>query len=259
MKTLLTLFMLAVAASAQPSIAPPQIGFLKDGSGSFRPVLGIAGNFLMGPPAYGAVANAAYSGSFGLVKTDTAILAIDNQGRAIATMDAPGGPALFAFQGDGSPAFAYLPGSHLLFEWIGAGFQMVPVNSRLFPAGAVRAIFAPDAAHVGLLVERLDGLQDIRILLDTGEADSEAAIPGVRGAVLILPAGQLIYTEMTGVVVRNADGVEVHIPGQISVHCSLAQMGAGWVEVTDHASSSRFAVRVNAGREGFFALPEVSQ
>ena len=259
MKTLFTLFTLGVAAWAQPSIAPPQIGFLNDGSGSFRPVFGIAGNFLIGAPAYGAVANAAYSGSFGLVKTDTAILVTDNQGREIATMDAPAGLAFFAFQSDGSPAFAYLPGSHLLFEWISRGFQMLPFNSRLFPAGAVRAIFAPDAAHVGVLVERADGMEDIRILLATGEADSEAALPGVRRAVLILPTGQLIYTEMTGVVVRNADGSEVHIPGQISRRCSLAQMGAGWVGVTDPASGSQYALRVTAGREGFYVLPEVSQ
>jgi hypothetical protein len=151
-----------------------------------------------------------------------------------------------------------LPGSHLLFEWIGAGFQMRPFNSRLFPAGA-GAIFVPDASHVGILVERVDGLEDIRIRIETSEADWETALPGVRGPALILPLGQLVYLDMTGIVVRNPDGTEVRIPGQISRRCSLAQMGAGWVGVTDHANGSQYPVRVTAGREGFYGLPEVGQ
>lgn len=259
MKSLIAIFTLAAAACAQTAITPPQAGFLQDSGGSFRPVLGIAGNFLMGAPAYGAVVTAAFSGSFGLVKTDTAIVATDNQGRAIATMDAPAGPALLAFQSDGAPGYAYLPGAHLLFEWTGTGFQMVPFNSALFPAGAARAIFAPDAAHVGVLVERVDGLKDVRILLATGDADSEAAIAGVRGPALFLSSGELVYTDMNGLVVRNPDGAEAHILGQISRHCRLAQMGAGWVEVADSSTGSQYAVRVTAGREGFYALPEVSQ
>jgi|SRR5271165_82661 len=258
MKTLLTLIALAAAASAQPAIAPPQIGFACDGATSLRPIYGIAGNFLAGPPALANVVNASYSGSYGLVKTDTAILATDNQGQPIATMDAPAGRALFAFQSDGTPAYAYLPDPHLLLEWLGSTFQIVPFNAGLFPSRAVRAIFAPDPSHVGILVQRVNGLTDIRVPVATGQEDSQTVLPGVRGPALVLSTGQLIYADSNGIVVRNADGTEVHVLGSIPAHFSLAQIGTAWVQLTDTSSGSQYAIRVAPGREGFYSLPEVN-
>jgi len=38
MKSVVMAFLLAAAASAQPALAPPQVGFLEDGANSFRPV-----------------------------------------------------------------------------------------------------------------------------------------------------------------------------------------------------------------------------
>lgn len=257
MKSFITLFALAALASAQPAIAPPQVGFLYDGATSYRPVFGIAGNFIVGSPAFASVANASYSGSFGLVKTDTAIIATNNQGQQVATKDAPVGAALFAFQSDGSPAFAYLPTEQLLLKWTGAGFQTVSLNSVLFPAGAVQAIFAPDASHVGMLVQRVDGLMDIRVRVATGDVDSQTVISGVRTPALILSSGELIHTDRNGIVVRRADGTEVNILGQMPARFSLAQMGAGWIALTDSSSGAQYAVRVTTGREGFYCLPAI--
>jgi len=258
MKTLLALITIAAAASAQPAIAPPQIGFAFDGANSLRPIYGIAGNFLAGSPALTNVVDSSYSGSYGSVKTDTAIVTTNSQGQSIATTDAPAGPAFFAFNNDGSPAFAYLPSAHLLLEWEGTGFQILPFNSGLFPPDSVRAIFAPDSSHVGVLVQRANGLTDIRVPIATGEEDSDTVVPGVRGPAIVLSTGQLIYADPTGVMLRNPDGTEVHILGSIPAHFSLAQIGAAWVQLTDTSSGSQYAIRVAPGREGFYSLPEVN-
>lgn len=259
MKSFVMTFILATAACAQPALAPPQVGFFQDGANSFRPVWGIAGNFVLGGSTFNGVASAAYSGSFGLVKTDTSVIAIDDQGCILATMDAPAGPAAFAFFSDGSPAFVYLPGANLLFEWSGTGFQMVPFDCQLFPPSAVVGISAPDRWHVAFLIQRDQSPWEIRVAIETGESDSQAALTGVNTPAMKLPSGELVYTDSNGIVIRKADASEIHLSAQLPASFSLAQMGAGWVELSDLGSSARFAIHVTPGRESFYFLPEVSQ
>ena len=91
MKTVLLSLTLAAIASTQPALSPPQVGFLQDSANSLRPVFGIAGNFLMGDSTASDVVAAAFSGSFGILKTDSALIVTDRQGQRIATQDAPAG------------------------------------------------------------------------------------------------------------------------------------------------------------------------
>jgi hypothetical protein len=259
MKTAIALFTLCASAYAQPAITPPQIGFSFDAVDSFRPILGLAGNFLIGPPALGGVTNAAFSVSYGLVKTDTAVIATSQQGQPLATFDAPAGPAAFAFQSGGTPAYVYLPAAHLLLQWTGTTFQMVPFNSGLFPAGSVRAIFTADYAHVGILVQRVDGLWDIRIQIRTGESDSQTVLSGVHGPALVMSSGELIFTRASAIVIRKTDGSEVHLAAELPSSFSLAQMGAGWAILTDSSTGAQLAVRVTAGRESVYSLPKASR
>ena len=259
MKRILLALVLAATGWAQPALAPPQIGFVQDGANSFRPVLGLAGNFILAEPVFANVSSAAYSGSFGLLKTDTSVIATDSQGQVRNATDAPRGPANFAFFRDGSPAFAYLPGPNLLFAWYGAGFQMLPFDCQLFPAAAVVGISAPDAAHVVFLVQAGDGLQEISVLTETSQAESQTALPGIAAPALRLASGALVYTDGKGIVIRAADSSEVHLDGQLPPGFSLAPMGADWLELSDLSSTARFAIRVTAGREALYSLPEVDQ
>ncbi|HLH00048.1 MAG TPA: hypothetical protein VKX49_27305 [Bryobacteraceae bacterium] len=258
MKRVLFVFALALAAWAQPSLAPPQIGFAEDGASLFRPVLGVAGNFILGDAVFSGVAYAAYSGSYGLLKTGTSVITTDNKGQLLAAMDAPPGPASFAFFRDGSPAFAYLPGPNLLFAWYGSGFEMTRFDCQLFPPNAVVGISAPDAAHVVFLIQGDGGLREVSVLIETGQAESQIAIAGVAAPALRLASGVLVYGGANGIVIRAADSSEVHLAGQFPTRFSLALMGAEWVELSHLASSARFAIRITPGHEGFFLLPEAS-
>src|SRR5438552_2392611 len=118
-------FITAVVASAQPGIFPPRIGFAQDTAHSVRPMFGIAGNFIAGDSVAADVVSSGFSGSFGLLKTESSVTLQDQRGQTIANWDAPSGPALFGFTRDGAPALVYFPSKNLLLQWTGTTFDPV--------------------------------------------------------------------------------------------------------------------------------------
>lgn len=244
---------MAASGWAQTALTPPQAGFMLDGGNSLRPVYGIAGNFLLGDPAATGVVSAAFSGCLGLLKTDSALIAIDRQGRQVASTDAPDGSALFAFSRDGTMAVAFLTGTQALVTWDGSVFQPLPLDL----ASAVLAVAMPDAGHAALIAKRDDGLWDVRISLATGAVVSQTALVGVTAPVMMLAGGELVYGDANGIVVRRSDGSEKHIDAQLPQSFSLQQMGEGWVQLRDLDTGRGFAIRITENREQFYALPEV--
>lgn len=260
MKTILITVAVGVSAAwAQTSIAPPQAGFMQDGENALRPVYGIAGNFLLGDAASFGVVSAAFSGSFGLLKTDSTLSVTDWRGKTSASQDAPQGPAMFAFAADGSPALVYYPSVNLLLAWNGGAFRFIMFDWSAFPASAVRAIAQPDFGHAAMIIQRDDGLWDVRIILATGEIDSQTALPGVSAPVLMLQTGELVYAGATGFVVRRTDGSETRVDAQVPANLSLQQMGDGWIQVRDLDGCGQLALRITPGREGLYILPEAGR
>src|ERR1700729_479425 len=117
MKFLATLLIAATIVAAQSGIRPPQVGFAGNADGTLRPVYGVAGNFILGPSIAARVISQAFSGSIGLLKTESTLRAFNRQGQVLATTDAAEGPALFAFSPDGLTALAYVPSSNTLVQW----------------------------------------------------------------------------------------------------------------------------------------------
>ncbi len=257
MKPAILSLALAATVCAQPALTPPQVGFVQDSGDSFRPVWGIAGNFLLGDATASGVVAAAFSGSFGILKTDTTLVVTDRLGQTIATQDAPQGAALFAFSRRGSPELAYFPDTGLLLAWNNGSFQLTYLDWSAFPSAAVRAIASPDPFHADFIVQRDDGLWDVRMQLATGAMESQAALPSVTGPVLVLSSGELVYGDGQGIVIRRSDGSETRVDAQRPANYSLRQMGDGWVAVRDLDGCAQFAVRTAAGQEAFYVLPEV--
>src|SRR5579863_9366509 len=110
MKKLLLAALILSPASvwAQSAIAPPLLGFVQDGARSLRPAFGVSGSFILGRSITGPILSEAFSGSVGLLKTDSSLAAFNSQGKVLASMDVPPGPALFAFSPRGSTALAYI-------------------------------------------------------------------------------------------------------------------------------------------------------
>jgi hypothetical protein len=259
MRALVTLLTAAAVAWGQNSLAPPQVGFMQDTAGVLRSVYGIAGNFLTGDPVAAGVISAAFSGSFGMAKTGSAVLAIDRQGQIIASVEVVEGPALFAFSRAGAPALAYVPAAKALFDWNEGTFRSVPFDDSLLGAGVVLSIAAPDSEHVAMIVQRDAGLREIRILLATGEIDSQQAVLGVAAPVLMLASGELVYGDVSGIVVRKADGSERHIVAQLPESFALAQMGEDWIQLADLGGGRQLAIRIAKDREQAYQLPERNQ
>lgn len=257
MKALLVA-LLAGPALAQTALSPPQVGFMQDGSGLLRPVDGIAGNFLVGDALAANVLSAAFSGSSGLVKTGSAVLAIDQDGRTTASLDAPDGPALFAFSPSGEPALAYVPAANLLIAWNHGAFEAMPIDLAAL-GGIVLSIAAPDTGHVGVVVQQDDGLWDISVVLATGEVDSRTVLPGIAAPVLLLATGELVYRDADGIVIRKAGDAERHIKAQLPENFALQQLGDGWIQIRDLAGGLQFALRITDGREQLYQLPEAAQ
>ena len=241
------------SATAQSGIRPPQLGFADSADGVLRPVYGVAGNFILGPGVAAKVLSQAFSGSLGLLKTDTTLTAFDGQGKVLATADAAAGPALFAFSLDGATALAYVASSNTLVEWRTGELVTMPFRPE---PDIVLAIALPNAFEASLIVQRDDGIWDVRFPLARVKlASSQKALVGVTAPVLALASGDLVFSDANGIVLRKPDNSEVRIAAQLPAKFSLQQMDSEWVQLRDLDTARHFAIRVAPGREGFYQLP----
>jgi len=247
-------------AWAQPAITPPKLGFVEDSSRALRPVFGLAGNFVLGPSVAPKIVSQAFSGSLGLLKTDSSLAAFDSRGKLLASIDAAPGPALFAFSPGGVTALAYIISDNSLVEWRGNSFAPVAVNCQESSADTVLALAFPTPFEASLFVQRrtvqgAGALWEVHLPLSAFGTVSQNALVGVRAPLLALPSGDLVYWDADGIVVRKPDASEVHIAASLPASFSLQQMKLDWVQLTDLNGSARFAIHTALGREGFYQLP----
>ncbi len=235
--------------SSQPAIAPPQLGWVRDANSGLRPVTGLAANFILGDSVTDGVVSSAFSGSFGIVKTDASVSVLDRDGQTVFRADAEAGAALFAFADDGTPAFVYLTQSQTLLKWTSGRLEAAGFNLDIL-GGVVQAIASPARDLVTVVVKREDGLW--RVDLDTG---TQTLLPGIDGPVLLRNNGALLYAGSQRVALRQANGSDQPIEGSVAVE-SFELMGKDWVHVTERDSSRHFAIRLEPGREQLYQLPE---
>jgi hypothetical protein len=251
--------MIAQAAWPQAALAPPQVGFIQDGHRRVRPVNGLAGNFLLGSARSRGVISAAFSGPFGMLKSESALVVTDRQGRTIAGMDAPPGSALFAFSADGFPALVYFPETNEFRVWDGQTFQPAAPDASSLRYQTVLTIAAPNSAAAAVVIESEDGLWELTIQLATGAMVSKMFLSGVTTPALLLAGGGLLYRDAQGVVVRRQDGSEMRVAARLPKSIAFGQMAADWVQVTDLATGRLFAISIRPDHERYYALPEVRQ
>lgn len=262
MKPCITVLLLASAAAwAQPALRPPQLGFVEDNTSALRPVYGITGNFILGPSVVGKIDGQAFSGTFGLLKTDSSLAAFDTQGKLLASIETAPGPALFAFSPDGATGLAYIACDQSLIEWRGSSFAPLAINYNNPAGDTVIAIAFPNPFEASLIVRRNTrnpggDVWQVNVPLGTIGTPSRNALNGVSGPVLALPSGDLVYSDAKGIVVRTPDASEVHIAASLPARFSLQQMNLDWVQVADLNGPGRFAIHTTPGRESFYRLPE---
>jgi hypothetical protein len=105
--------LLLCAAIAMAQIRPPQAGFVRDRAGALRPVLGVAGAFILGEAVETGVLSAGFSRDLGFVKTASELV-VFRDGLAVERMEAPAGPAEFTF---GARPTIYFVDTGEMWEW----------------------------------------------------------------------------------------------------------------------------------------------
>ena len=243
--------MSGAALLAQRTIAPPAVGMVRDSSGAMHAVVGVAGNFvLLDASGIANAVSASFSGSAGLVKTDSEVLVLDATGQIANRYDATAGPALFAFDSNGAPALAYYSGTLFRFD----NNALTPVN---WTGDALSiALASPQSALA--IVRDAHRLRSMRITLPTGDIESETALSDVNGPVLLLANGGLLFTRDNDLVVRDASGAERLIPAGFKVD-SFEIIGKEWIAVREAGGGRSFALRITDQSLDLSQLPEVSQ
>lgn len=250
-RSLLAVFSaLATVVLAQRVIVPPQLGWVRDANSGLRPVTGLAANFILGDSVTDGVVSSAFSGSFGIVKTDVALSVLDRDGQTVFRRDTDTGPALFAFSDDGAPAFVYLTQSQALLKWKTDRLEPAPFNVEGL-AGDVQSIASPVRDRAAIVVKRDDGLW----LVDP-DLGTQSFLPGVEGPVLLRNDGSLLYAGPQGLMLRQTDRSEQPLDSSIAV-ATFELMGKDWVHITERDSLRHFAIRLESGREQIYQLPEV--
>jgi hypothetical protein len=244
-----------MAASAQQGIAPPQLGFIAAADRSLRPVLGFPGNLLLGSAAADNIQSAAWSGSYGLAKSDDLLMAFDGT-HMLGSIDVSRGPALFAFHSDGSPALALLPQSGELYSWTGAGFKLITFREDLLEGNPL-AIAVPQFDRVSVIVQRAYGLWLV-VESTSDEIESQSALPGVQAPVLLQNDGGLLYMDQTSLVIRDGSGNERRMKLSLSM-AELHWMGTEWLQAVEANSGHQYAMRITPGFERISQIPEARQ
>jgi hypothetical protein len=257
MSKIAALLLASAGAWAQSAIAPPNLGFVEDSTRALRPAYGLAGNFILGPSVASKIVSEAFSGSVGLLKTDSSLIAFDSGGTLLASMEVAPGPALFAFSPGGVTALAYIASANTLIEWRGSAFAPLTFQyEEEVGADAVLAIAFRTPFEASLIVQRKGAIWKLNFPLGAVGTASQNALAGVHAPLLELPSGDLVYPDALGMVVRRTDASDVHIAAVLPASFSLQQMNQDWVQLTDLNSNARFAIHTAPGREGFYQLPE---
>lgn len=229
------LLLCGTAACGQPSLLLPRAGCLVD-AGRFTPVLGVAGNFILGKTEQGDVLAAACASSLTLLKTERALLARDERGRTLGEWPLPG-VALLSISPSGTQAVLHLPASREWYRTDGFTLELLAMPPE---GGEALAIALGDNGEIWVLERETSGIWRRRISL-AGQRMEEDRIESLPSPFLLLPNGTLLSAESLP-------------PGASSPAVAMTRMGDDWVEVrTGHG---RFALRWRAPDKTLYRLPE---
>ena len=243
------IFFLMAVVAAQPSVRPPLIGALSDSHGSVQLVLGIPGSFVLAGAGITNVVTAAFSGSAGLLKTDSEALVLDENGAVAARFPAPHGPALFAFDANGAPALMYCSGS--LFRFHGDNMEQVNWTGDAISI----ATAGSDAAAV--LVQRDRQTTTTTISLASGAVINDRPVRDIRTPALLFPSGDLLFADRGRLVLRNQNAGDRVLAIDFAVE-SFSIIGKNWVLLRERAGRL-FALQITADALERYQLPEVTQ
>jgi hypothetical protein len=226
-------FVLSFCAWGQ--IEQPKLGIMLDRAGGARPVFGIAASVTIGDAVASDVLSVACSSVLCAASTSTGLTVWGQAGQW--TANATTGTAIFAF--DQTSLYVY---SGQLARWNQGTLE--PVGIQV--SGEILSMRVVDGI-LEFAVRRDDGTWIVR----DGDV-VVAAVPEARGPVMLLDQA-ILFATPDEVVLRRADASERRF--QVAGAERFIAMGDGYVQIK--AGVSNYALRVAAGRETHFQLPEM--
>ena len=240
-------------ATAQPGLAPPEIGYLRDNAGNMRPLHGISGTFWLGDVAAVGVDGVASSGRASMVLTRQGLRVLDASGHPVGRTWPAAGPVLFAFTSAGAPALVWLSSSQELLRWNGLQFERLSIDPGVLSGTAV-SLAAPDLGRAAFLVQRGEQLWRVDLSLLDGSVLASENIPAAAAPVILLDDGTIVYARVSqDIVIRNPQGMERSVPFSGSP-AALTLLGQDWILAESGSPQIHSALRLGTG--ALFELPE---
>ena len=211
----------------------PQMGVMIDRAGVARPVFGVASSVTAGDPVAAGVMASSCSAQLCLFKTRSEIVWAGGQTKA------PSGPAIFSI--NGASAIVYFSKGREWARWEDG--KLTRLDLKI--AGQILSVLA------------LAGGMRIAVIRNGAASvvdENGAVLDSIPGATVLLTAEGVIYVDQDSLVLRRADWSELRWP--LAGIEGFSIMGDGYVQV--RAAGGSYALRVVAGREQLFALPEVA-
>jgi hypothetical protein len=232
MKALL-LIALGAVAWGQNSVGLPCLGKIVDRFGNLRSLCGVSGGFLLSDASEQTAISVGFSYRGGWIKTANKITVLDD-GKTFEA-EAPDGTALFAFRGDGSPAFAYFQATREMIQWNGESTKKVEVPVEI-------EVVSLGVTAIGgwlVLAKRPEG--GLFVLSENGrEADRE----GLSGLVI---NGERSLTYFNGMLRL----------GEMEFAMDSAPQRMEWIN-PEWLHLGGVALRITPGREALYVLPEAN-
>jgi hypothetical protein len=247
----------AASAIAQPKFNAPLAGIARDSRQQLRIVHAVSGTFILHDVIGGTVADWAFDGSGGLVKTDVELLTIGADGAIAGRRSATQRETVMG------PQSAFFPETHELWQTGPNGVNKVSIEPAMI-AGSVIALGAVRGNSVQLAVCRANALWLLSVdtsngtltrELAPGGAIGEQACLSAGGGSLVLLADRMLLASARAVLVQTAAGIERSIPISAS---HAARVGKQWVEVESPAGPAQM-IRITSDGENAYQLPAAKE
>ncbi len=241
--------LLASVACAQWTPAPPRLGYFVDRQAGLRALYGVAGNFVAGELRLEGVIGSASSSAWTVAKLERAVVLLDAEGAEKARLEAPPGPALFAFDEAGRPALSYFPAKRLVCRILGE--TLVPLRSLEQDVAAIAWL---DDQRFLALVRRNDRLELVEFTPAQGDSGRLLEKLPAGGPVLMLGRGTMLSAEGALLHLHRMGGLSETFAMPAAI-VALNAISDEWAEIIT-ADAARFGLRLREGQAAVYALPE---
>lgn len=175
---LLGVFFSGILLPAQ--VSAPQVGVVRYATGDVYPVLGVAGNYLVGSPLCSSAEAVAFSDLGGLLLRQGTLFLVDSNLKQVAAFEIKTPDLVLGIEDDPLTAIAWSPATQALVFWNGQTFSSISAGGSV-PEGVFHV--RRDKRTATLLSRSPSGaVEETQIDLESGAFLSRSSLAGLEEA-----------------------------------------------------------------------------